>query len=322
MARSAQGATVTIELGEDELLGAHLLARMDGVDRRDGMGFERVLRSSLRHGVADRLAAAGVRWPPTAGALELADRVGGEVAGDTPNGDRPSGGGPSGGGPVSADAAAAAAEVAGAGRVRRFPAGFGRNEALCAGLLLALVGLLVGGYALRWSWTGFTANNQLWDWMQLLLLPVALATFPLWLRFSTYMSPGRRRTLGAAVLVFALFVLVGYVNPLTWTGFRGQTLWSWLTLIILPVSIVTVRMWPQTGRDLHRGHVAGATVICAALIIHRRLLGRLELDRLPGQHALGLADAGARARGGDDDPRARAGPAADRRRRRARRARS
>ncbi len=150
--------------------------------------------------------------------------------------------------------------------VLRSLAGLGRNLVLCAVLVLALAVLLVGGYALRWSWTGFTANNQLWDWMQLLLLPVAIATFPLWLRFSQFMSPVRRRTLGAAVVVFALFVLIGYVNPLKWTGFRGQTLWSWLTLIILPVSIVTVQVWPQSGRDLHRGHVAAATVICAALV--------------------------------------------------------
>jgi uncharacterized membrane protein len=258
MARSAQGVTVTIELGEDELLGAHLLARMDGIDSRDGAGFDRVLRSSLRHGVADRLAAAGIAWPPTTDALELADRVGGELAGD----------GTGGAGTRSADAAPAAAapESAATAWVRWLPARLRGDVALCAGLMLVLAVLLVGGYALRWPWTGFTANNQLWDWMQLLLLPVALATFPLWLRFSPYMSPVRRRMLGAAVLVFAVFVLVGYVNPLTWTGFRGQTLWNWLTLIILPVSIVTVRVWPQSGRDLRRGHVACAMVICVALV--------------------------------------------------------
>jgi hypothetical protein len=98
--------------------------------------------------------------------------------------------------------------------------------------------------------------------MHLLLLPVVLATFPLWLAFSRYISPARRRTLGAAVLVFAVFVFVGYVNPLTWTGFRGQTLSGWLTLIILPLSIITVRLWPQSGRDLYRSHVAGAALIC------------------------------------------------------------
>ena len=163
-------------------------------------------------------------------------------------------------------AVAAAGPEIPAADVRRPPPWLGRNQALCAALGVALIVWLVGGYALHWSWTGLTTNNQLWDWMQLLLLPVALATFPLWLRFSRYMSPARRRALGSVVLVFAVFVLIGYVNPLTWTGFRGQTLWSWLTLIILPVSIVTVRVWPQSGRDLHRRHVAAATVLCAALV--------------------------------------------------------
>jgi hypothetical protein len=272
MARSTRDATVTIELGEDELLGAHLLARMDGVDTRDGTGFDRVLRSSLSHGLADRLNAAGIAWPPTADALELADRVGTEVAGDGPSGSDP---GSAGAGvlaagartaPARAGTAPAGAGTAPAARLPRSPAGLERDLVLSAGLLLTLAVLLVGGYVLGWAWTGFTTNNQLWDWMQLLLLPVALATFPLWLRFAEYISPARRRALGGAVLVFALFVLVGYVNPITWTGFRGQTLWSWLTLIILPMSIVTVRMWPQSGRDVHRGHLVGVAVVCAALV--------------------------------------------------------
>jgi uncharacterized membrane protein len=258
MAESVQGLSVTIELDEHELLGAHVLARMDGVDSHDRAGFDRVLRSSLRHGVADRLAAAGIAWPPTPSALELAERVGGELAGDG------SGGG--GGSSAAPTVAVPGPEIAATAWARRSPARLGRNVVLCAALALIFAVLIVGGYALHWSWTGFNANNQLWDWMHLLLLPVVLATFPLWLRFSRYLSPARRKTLGAGVLVFAVFVLVGYVNPLTWTGFRGQTLWSWLTLIILPLSIVTVRLWPESDRDLHRGHVAGATLIGAALV--------------------------------------------------------
>jgi hypothetical protein len=258
MAESAQGVMVTIELGEDELLGAHLLARMDGFASRDEAAFDRVLRSSLRHGLADRLAGAGIAWPPTTDALALVDRVGAELAENASEG--------GGGHPANATAAAGGSETAATQRVPRSPAWRERNVVLCAVSVFALVVLLVGGYALHWSWTGFTANDQLWDWMHLLLLPLVLATFPLWLAFSRYMSAGRRRTLGAAVLVFAVFVLIGYVNPLTWTGFRGQTLWSWLTLIILPLSIITVRLWPQSGRDLDRSHVVGAAVICAALV--------------------------------------------------------
>ena len=36
-----------------------------------------------------------------------------------------------------------------------------------------LVVLLVGGYGFRWAWTGFPGNT-LWDWLHLMLLPIAL----------------------------------------------------------------------------------------------------------------------------------------------------
>ena len=34
---------------------------------------------------------------------------------------------------------------------------------------------IVGGYAWRWTWTGY-AGNTLWDWLQLLLLPLVVPT--------------------------------------------------------------------------------------------------------------------------------------------------
>jgi hypothetical protein len=37
----------------------------------------------------------------------------------------------------------------------------------------ALIILAIGGYTDHWAWTGF-AGNTLWDWLQLLLLPVVL----------------------------------------------------------------------------------------------------------------------------------------------------
>jgi len=35
-------------------------------------------------------------------------------------------------------------------------------------------------------------------------------------------------------------VIAGYLIPLSWTGFRGQTLWGWLNLLVLPAAITTV----------------------------------------------------------------------------------
>jgi MFS family permease len=84
---------------------------------------------------------------------------------------------------------------------------------------------------------------------------------------ASYGGPLRRlERLGVRSGFAVLRVLVGYGDPLTWTGFRGQTLWGWLTLVILPVSVVTVRVWPHSGRDLHRGHAVGMIVMCAALV--------------------------------------------------------
>lgn len=235
MARSAEGATVTIELGEEELLGAHLMARMEGIAGDDHAAFHHVLRTTLRHGLEARMGAAGMRWPPTAEDLELADSVGREIAGEGALGDVPE------------------------------TSLVSRRAVIAAGAItVALVVLLVGGYGMRWSWTGFAGNNQVWDWMQLLLLPIALATFPLWLRFSGYISTARRRSMAVATAAFIVFVLVGYLNPLRWAGFRGHSLWDWLTLLILPVSIVAARAWPQSGRGVHRRHIVAATLAGAA----------------------------------------------------------
>src|SRR5512133_1892649 len=51
-------------------------------------------------------------------------------------------------------------------------------------LLVAAVvaAVLVGGYQEHWSWTGISGKTAtLWDWFELLLLPITVATLPLWL---------------------------------------------------------------------------------------------------------------------------------------------
>src|SRR2546428_755012 len=47
-------------------------------------------------------------------------------------------------------------------------------------IVILLVVLEIGTYAFNWTWTGLKDNNTLWDWLQLLLLPIALAAVPIW----------------------------------------------------------------------------------------------------------------------------------------------
>ena len=96
--------------------------------------------------------------------------------------------------------------------------------------------LVVGGYAWGWTWTGFS-DNRLWDWLELLVLPVSVALLPLWLaeresfaRRHVALCRGRR-------VVFGLIVLFGYVIPWAWTGFVGNTLWDWVNLFLVPFLI-------------------------------------------------------------------------------------
>src|SRR5690349_15705255 len=52
-------------------------------------------------------------------------------------------------------------------------------------LLAALfLTILIGGYVFQWAWTGFTGEKEtyrtLYDWMQLLIIPVVLAAAGFW----------------------------------------------------------------------------------------------------------------------------------------------
>jgi hypothetical protein len=112
-----------------------------------------------------------------------------------------------------------------------------RHTVAAAPLVAALLVILVGGYGMRWGWTGYRSRQgplTLWDWLSASLFPLTLALTPLWLR-----SRGRhRRTWGAAVLVLSGVLLVllvgGYVRDWAWTGFTGNTLWDWVKLFIVP----------------------------------------------------------------------------------------
>src|SRR3954447_2832406 len=137
---------------------------------------------------------------------------------------------------------------------------------------VAVLGVLLwGGYVRHWAWTGFGDNDTLWDWLELALLRPAVATLPLWLRRRPLVHRGGRIGLAAACATFALLVLAGYLVPLRWTGFRGNTLWDWLNLLVLPVVLVFLGPWTDVAarvREHPRRHLlAFAVAMFVALAV-------------------------------------------------------
>ena len=49
------------------------------------------------------------------------------------------------------------------------------HQAVIVFIALGWTVTIIGGYALRWNWTGYEGNT-LWDWLQLLLLPLVVPT--------------------------------------------------------------------------------------------------------------------------------------------------
>jgi len=125
-------------------------------------------------------------------------------------------------------------------------------------VLLALLVYVWGGYAEGWQWTGLSDAVTLWDWLEALALPVAVGMVPLLLRHRGRMHARHKRVVVLVLLAFSALVAAGYLVPLPWTGFTGNTLWDWLSLALLPLVIATSTLWPPPER-LNGPHL---TVVC------------------------------------------------------------
>jgi hypothetical protein len=120
-----------------------------------------------------------------------------------------------------------------------------------------------------WGWTGF-CGNTLWDWLGLLLVPAALGVAaPLYAK-TTALSPrswSQRRVfvLAGGLFLIALMVVFAYMLHWPQTGFwspagtgpgrcvlgsgsQSKTLWDWLTLLLLPLSVAAATI--QFNREL------------------------------------------------------------------------
>jgi hypothetical protein len=227
--------TCTIE--PDELLGLSALAELDRA-AGGGTGAVRTAKVLMRTALADELAQAGLPWAPSA---EAASKRAAQAAAP----------------------ASAMRRITGNGKARKATAWV---------TAAALAVTLWGGYTRGWQWTGLRGNNQLWDWLTLLLLPVALGAIPLWIQDKDYIGKGRRVIYAAAIAAWTGLVIAGYLIPLNWTGFRGQTLWDWLNLLVLPAAVTTtmalasIRARQPQARS-HPYHKAIITALAAGWIM-------------------------------------------------------
>ena len=259
-------ASLTCTIEPDELLGLSALVELkraaDGGSTGTGTDAISTAKALMRTALADKLEQAGLPWAPSAEA--------------------------------ASERAAQAAEPASA--MRRITGNGKARKAAAWVAAAALAVTLWGGYTRDWQWTGFRDNNQLWNWLTLLLLPVALGTIPLWIQDKDYIGKGRRIIYAAAIAAWTGLVIAGYLIPLNWTGFRGQTLWAWLNLLVLPAA-VTITMAladmrarrPQARLRLYQKAIIAALAAGWIITVIGGYALAVAVDRLCRKYCMGLA---------------------------------
>jgi hypothetical protein len=154
--------------------------------------------------------------------------------------------------------------------------GIGRRGLLAwvGGVALAVVAW--GGYSHHWPWTGINGGTAtLWDWLHLLLLPLAAAVLPTWLRRDTRVHSRLKLYMTTALTLFGVVVLLGYAIPWGWTGFRGNTLWDWFNLVFLPLTLVLIPWFVELRNHWEPRHtiVAGVLVTVFLALVAGGYLG-------------------------------------------------
>jgi hypothetical protein len=131
-----------------------------------------------------------------------------------------------------------------------------RDSVLAIIVLVALIVLgvtLWGGYGPDdWTWTGYE-KAQLWDWLHVLLLPIAFALVA-HLASAKELGPWRPAIGLTSLGLFIALVVAGYTIPWDWTGFVGNTVWDWLELVLLPLTLATLAAYHFDARSEVRAH--------------------------------------------------------------------
>jgi hypothetical protein len=171
-------------------------------------------------------------------------------------------------------------------RSTRRDAGGGASPVIGAVALAVALLVLIGGYGAHWRWIGVNGRTAtLWDWLHLLLLPIAALVISLWLRHRPPLTGPRAAVAGMLALTFVVLVAAGYLVPWAWTGFVGNTLWDWLNLAALPVAValipVLVELRSKSDSAHPRRHAA-ALAAGAAVFVGLVLAGYLAHWRWTG----------------------------------------
>jgi hypothetical protein len=134
-------AVLTITVEPDELLGLNALGQLDTSAFGAEADAASVASALMHERLAARLDELGLPWAPSP------EAVAGRAAG-----------------------AAAVGEAASQGALRKLIRDERVKKYGTTVLVVAALVALWGGYVQKWQWTGFPANDQLWDWLHLLLL--------------------------------------------------------------------------------------------------------------------------------------------------------
>jgi hypothetical protein len=127
---------------------------------------------------------------------------------------------------------------------------------------VALAVVLWGGYSHHWPWTGINGGTAtLWDWLHLVLLPLAVGILPTWFRHDTRVHPRSKLYVATALTLFAVVVIFGYVVPWGWTGFRGNTLWDWFNLVFLPLTLILIPWFVELRSSWQARHTLVTGVV-------------------------------------------------------------
>jgi hypothetical protein len=213
-------AVVTISIEPDELAGLKAVAELDEVANGRRPEVAEAAGALMHAALAAKLDELGLAWAPSPDAVRRR----------------------------AAQAAKPPSRLMAVlhhDRIRRYAG---------AALATAVLVVLWGGYVQGWAWTGFRANNQLWDWLQLLLLPIVVGTIPLWIRHAGDITPAKRMTHLAVIAALAGFTVLAYLIPWHWTGFPGKTLWDWFGLLLLPAALAIAPELSAAIRSLRPYH--------------------------------------------------------------------